>query len=115
MNIGTFIACQNATNTARNTMFNNMIRKGGSSSSKGDSSSSKGDTSSSKTSNNIKTIIILFACFLFFAWCNFLAIYKLCQATKMDFFEYSFLGTIIFVLDVAYWFFVYCCFQISKD
>lgn len=108
MNIGTFIACQNAMNTARN----NMIRKGGSSFG---SSSSKGDTSSSKTSNNIKTIIILFACFLFFAWCNFLAIYGMCQETKFDFFDYSFLGTMIFVLDVAYWFIVYNCFQISKD
>lgn len=109
MNIGTFIACQNAMNTARNAMFSNM---------KGDtsfgSSSSKGGSSSSKTSNNIKTIIILFVCFLFFAWCNFLAIYGMCQATTFDFVDYSFLGTIIFVLDVAYWVFVYAIFQIFK-
>jgi len=105
MNIGTFIACQNAMNTARNAMFSSMKGKDDSSF---DSSSSKGDSSSSETSNNIKGKIILFVCFLFFVWCNFLVIYGLCQATKMDFLEYSFLGTIIFVLDVCYWGFVYC-------
>lgn len=112
MNIGTFIACQNAMNTARNAMFSSMKGKGGSSFS---SSSSKGDSSSSETSNNIKGKIILFACFLFFVWCNFLAIYGLCQRIHNGFAECAFLGTMIFVMDVAYWFLVYIGYQISKD
>ena len=61
--------------------------------------------------NKIRKISIITACFLFFAWCNFVAICVLYQNDKMNFIGYSFFGTWLFIFDVAYCNFAYAYFK----
>jgi hypothetical protein len=91
-------------NTAINFMFSNI--KG-----KGETSYRKTERDKEIIINKIKRISIIIACFLFFVWCNFVAICVLCQDNKMDFIGHSFFGTWLFIFDVVYCNFAYTFFK----